>query len=101
MVIFVLAVDSAGCGGARAKLAAEGLALLDPFDADGLEAVEPCNFSRRLLRIYHIVGYQNIVKQMDSVLTCSIFSASGASGVSRALFAGGGGFSILTLLLWL
>jgi hypothetical protein len=100
-VIFVFAVDSAGCGGAGAKLAAEGIALLDPFDADGLETVGPCNFSRRLLRIYHIVGYQNIVKLLYLVLTCSIFSASGASGASRVLFAGGGGFSILALLLWL
>jgi hypothetical protein len=51
MLILGLVADSAGCGGGRV-LAAEEPAVFASEDCSDLAVVEPCNFSRRLLRIY-------------------------------------------------
>jgi len=57
MVILGLTADSAGCGGERV-LAAEESAVFASEDCSDLADVEPCNFSRRLLRIYSQTSYQ-------------------------------------------
>jgi hypothetical protein len=57
MVILGWAADSAGCGG-EGILAAEEPAAFASEDCSDLADVEPCNFSRRLLRIYNQTGCQ-------------------------------------------
>jgi hypothetical protein len=51
MVILGLDADPAGCGGG-VVLAAEEPAVFVSEDCSDLAGVGPCNFSRRLFRIY-------------------------------------------------
>ena len=52
IVIFGFELISASCGEADVVLEANGLAATTLGDAREFEAVEPCSFSRRRLRIY-------------------------------------------------
>lgn len=58
IVILGFAASSAACGGGDGVLAVEGPAVFASRDCSDLADVEPCNFSRRLLRIYNQTNCQ-------------------------------------------